>query len=75
MAENIATVHLSDVRADRKMCLPGKGLFDFETLLKRLKDVGFDGALIVEAYKNDYQEIQELKESCDFLKEILYKIK
>ncbi|MBO5362848.1 MAG: sugar phosphate isomerase/epimerase [Clostridia bacterium] len=74
MAENIATVHLSDVREDGKMCLPGKGFFDFETLLKRLRDVGFNGALIVEAYKNDYQEIQELKESCDFLKEILYKI-
>ena len=74
MGGNIATVHLSDVCEDGKMCLPGKGTFDFETLLKRLRDVGFDGALIVEAYKNDYKNVEELKESCDFLKEILYKM-
>ena len=73
MGENIATVHVSDVRADGKMCLPGQGAFDFETLFKRLQDVGFDGPLLIEAYQNDYKEISELKQACDFLKEILYK--
>ncbi len=74
MGENIATVHLSDITAEGKMCLPGKGVFDFERLIKQLKDVGFDGALLIEAYKDDYKEMQELQTSCDFLKEIVYKI-
>ncbi|MBQ8429552.1 MAG: sugar phosphate isomerase/epimerase [Clostridia bacterium] len=73
MGENIAYVHLSDINENGKMCLPGKGVFDFETLIKRLQDVGFDGALLIEAYKDDYCEISELKTSCDFLSEILYK--
>ena len=75
MGEDIVTVHLSDVSENGKMCLAGKGTFDFETLLKRLLDVGFDGPLLIEAYKDDYKNVEELKESCNFLQEILYKIK
>ena len=74
MGDRIATVHLSDVREDGKMCLPGQGVFDFETLLKRLKDVGCDAPLLLEAYQNDYNDVEELQKSCEFLQEILYKI-
>ena len=74
MGENLAYAHISDVQENGKMCLPGKGVFDFETLVKRLQDVGFDGALLIEAYKDNYGEISELKASCDFLNEILYKL-
>lgn len=74
MGRDIATVHLSDVDERGKMCLPGKGVFDFETLIKQLQDVGFDGALLIEAYKDDYDKIDELKHSCEALQEILYKL-
>ena len=56
-----------------KLCLPGKGMFDFDLLFKRLTDVGFDGALLVEAYSGDYQKEEELKTACDFLNEKIYK--
>ena len=46
---------------------------DFETLIKRLKDVDFHGALIIEAYAGDYQREEELKISCEKLQELLYK--
>ena len=72
MAGRIAYVHVSDYK-NGKMCLPGRGAFDFDTFIKRLRDTGFDGALIVEAYENDYQKVEELKESCDYLSEIAYK--
>lgn len=74
MGEHIATVHLSDIDEGGRMCLPGRGKTDFETLLKSLRDVGFDGPLLIEAYKDDYREIEELKRSCDYLREILYKM-
>ena len=74
MGENIAYAHISDVQANGKMCLPGQGVFDFETFVKRLQDVGFDGALLIEAYKDDYREIAELKASCEYVREILYKL-
>lgn len=74
MQGKITHVHLSDIDQNGKMCLPGKGRYDFETLFKMLKDNGFDGALLVEAYKGDYEQVEELKEACDFLQEIVYKI-
>ncbi|HIY97165.1 MAG TPA: sugar phosphate isomerase/epimerase [Candidatus Borkfalkia excrementigallinarum] len=74
MEGSIAHVHLSDVDGRGKICLPGRGIFDFEECLRRLKDAGFDGALIVEVYPKDYGEYAELKRSCEFLDEIIYKI-
>ncbi len=75
MGADIATVHLSDVTSEGKMCLPGKGCFDFGTLFKRLLDVGYDGPLLIEAYKDDYRTVEELKNACEYLQEILYKTK
>ena len=74
MGNDIVTVHLSDVGIDGKMCLPGKGTTDFVDLFSRLKDVGFDGALIIEAYQSDYKDYPELFASLDFIKEKAYKI-
>ena len=73
MGEKLAYVHLSDIDEKGKLCLPGKGIFDFDLLLKRLNDTGFDGALLIEAYSGDYQKEEELKTACDFLKEKIYK--
>lgn len=72
MGERLAYVHISDWK-DGKMCLPGKGDFDFVTLIKRLQDVGFDGALIIEPYNNDYKDPYELKISCEYLQELIDK--
>ena len=73
MGERLAYAHLSDFNEQGKMCLPGQGTFDFDTLVKRLKDVGFDGALLIEVYNGDYQDVAELKFACQYLDEILYK--
>ena len=73
MGNKLAYAHLSDVDEKGKICLPGKGTFDFETLIKRLMDVGFDGTLLIEVYAGDYDKEEELKHSLDYLNEILYK--
>ncbi len=73
MNDRLAYVHLSDIDEQGKMCLPGCGVFDFDTLILRLKDIGFDGALLVEVYADDYREEIQLKRACDFLNERLYK--
>lgn len=69
MGENINTVHLSDVNNNGKICLPGKGIFDFDDLFKRLSDFGFNGSMLIEVYNGDYGEIEELKESLLFLED------
>lgn len=73
MGERLAYVHVSDIDDRGNMCLPGKGVFDFDALLSRLLDVGFCGNFYIEAYNKDYKDENELKTSCDFLNELLYK--
>ena len=53
---------------------PGRGIFDFEECLRRLKDAGFDGAAIIEVYPDNYKEYAELKRACDYIDELIYKI-
>lgn len=70
MAGSIATVHVSDTDERGRMCLPGRGRTDFRELFARLKDAGFDGAVLIEAYKDDFGSVRELRESADYLSEI-----
>ena len=74
MEGSISHVHLSDVDERGRICLPGKGIFCFEECFRRLKDAGFDGAALIEVYAGDYGEYAELKQACDYLDEIIYKI-
>ncbi len=74
MEGSISHVHLSDVDERGRICLPGKGIFGFEECFRRLKDAGFDGAALIEVYAGDYGGYGELKESCDYLDELIYKI-
>ena len=73
MGESLAYAHISDVDERGNMCLPGKGEFDFDTMIKRLQDVGFDGNLLIEVYKENYKDETELKSACDYVEELLYK--
>ncbi len=67
MGERLAYVHILDVDERGKNCLPGQGRFDFKTLIRRLKDVGFNGALLIEAYAGDYKDEKELKDAYEYM--------
>lgn len=69
MGSRISHVHVSDVDAEGRMCLPGRGAFDFDELFRRLADVGFRGPVLIENYGRDYKELKEIKDSLDFLSE------
>ncbi|MGN0817760.1 MAG: sugar phosphate isomerase/epimerase family protein [Candidatus Coproplasma sp.] len=74
MSGAIAYAHFSDVDENGKMCLPGKGIYNFTEIISQLKGEGFDGNILIEVYSGDYGEIAELKESADYLSEIIYKL-
>ena len=73
MAGNLTHVHISDVDENGKIRLPGHGCFGFDELVCRLSDVGFDGPLIIEVYKDSYAHESHLKPSLDYMNELLYK--
>ena len=73
MGESLATVHVSDVTAEGKMCLPGQGVFEFAELFARLRDISFDGAVLIENYARDYGEPDELRRSFEYLADLAAK--
>lgn len=70
----ISHVHLSDVDENGKMCLPGKGIYDFTEIFKRLQGAGFNGPAVIEVYGGDYGDYSEIARSAEYLKEIIYKL-
>ena len=73
MEGSISLVRLSDIDKDGKVCLPGKGINNFAEILKRLKGAGFDRTVLIDT--QNFGDLSELKQSLDFLNEIVYKIK
>lgn len=69
MGGSISHVHVSDLDDTGKMCLPGRGTFDFDGLFIRLRDVGFTGPVIIENYAGDYGGFGELKAAYEYLAE------
>ena len=69
MGESLEHIHVSDVDENGKMCLPGRGTFNFDELFLRLRDVGFDGPVLIENYQNDYAGLEELRVSYEFIAE------
>ena len=75
LSDSIVHCHLSDGDESRD-CLPvGKGKFDFTTFARKMFSHGYNGAFIVELYRDNYGEFEELKNSVDVLSEIVDKIK
>ena len=71
MAGAIAYAHVSDVDENGATCLPGKGIYDWKEIFKRLKGAGFDGVVLIENYRGDFTNAEEIAESAEYLKEIL----
>jgi len=71
MKGDVVTVHVSDVNAEGKLCLPGRGTFDFKELFKRLDGYGFDGSVLIEVYKENYDRESELFDSLDYLRSLI----
>ena len=68
---SLSHVHVSDVTAEGRMCLPGQGVTDFPLLLKRLRGVGFDGPLFIENYSCDFGKEEELRASYEWLGNVI----
>ncbi len=70
MGNSINTVHLSDHDEKGRILLPGKGKFDFRELFNRLNDVGFNGNMLIEVYKESFSDYDEVVESLEYLRNL-----
>ena len=56
-------VHLNDHTGEHSCLPPGEGNFDFVRLFSRLRQLGFDGAGVIEVYRGDFEQPEELMTS------------
>ncbi len=71
LGSSVIHCHVSDCD-DEHDCLPiGKGSFDFRALHERLSAFGYDGSYIVELYRHNYSDLDELVGSAQQLSDIL----
>jgi len=73
MSDRLCNVHVCDWREDGSLCLPGEGIFDFDTLFDALKKVEYDGPVIMEPYYKLIGSDEALECSIAFMKEKMKK--
>lgn len=75
MAGRLANVHICGIEGvggDNYTCLPQRSTFNFEKLAQRLRDMNYTGPVTLEVYPGDFENIEELKESTDFMESVFY---
>ena len=73
MGDRLANVHVCDWDAEKKLCLPGEGMADFDALFASLDRVGYDGSVIMEPYANLIPDEDALQRSALWLAEKMAK--
>lgn len=71
--EDLYNLHLNDHNEEFSCLLPGKGNFDFESLFKEVTRLGYQGPGIIEVYKENYENIEELTKSKKLLERLSHK--
>ena len=71
MGDRIRTVHVCDYDDSGRLCAPGRGSFDFKRLFGLLRDHGVDCPILMELYSGDYESLDELTRSFDYLNNLL----
>jgi len=65
--KQIAQVHISDCLGEKDCLAPGCGTYDFKKLVSALNEAGYDESAVIELYRQNYGEPEELKTALDFL--------
>jgi sugar phosphate isomerase/epimerase len=67
MGNSLVNVHICDYDENGKLCMPGRGIFDFKKFFYKLEDTGYDGPIIIELYPDAYKTFDEIKYCVDYL--------
>ncbi len=70
MGKRLANVHVNDFSPGNMCLLPGRGQVDYRNLFKMLAQAGYKGPLIIEVYRNNFSDYDELVRARSFLKDM-----
>lgn len=74
IGEKVRHVHMSDNSEKGDCLLMGRGRFDYRTFLSKLKEKGFDGAVILELYRSNFSTISDLVSSYNIIENAINRI-
>lgn len=74
LGNRIIHVHMSDNNSSADCLVPGTGTFDIYGFLRFLDSRGFDGTVMTELYRKNFQDVYELAESYRYIESIINKI-
>ncbi|MEE1056078.1 MAG: sugar phosphate isomerase/epimerase [Acutalibacteraceae bacterium] len=67
MGDRIIHLHINDNDFDNDCLLPGKGIMDYEKLLRVMRQQGFSGKAVIEVYRKNFKSIEDIVKSCNYL--------
>ncbi len=67
LGDKILQVHISDCLGQEKCLAPGAGEYDFRKLFDALNDVGYNESVIIELYRRNFGDTEELKKAKVYL--------
>lgn len=70
LGEKIAQVHLSDGAPGHDCLAPGAGEYDFKKLFAALKSHGYDNTAVIELYRDNFKDDEDIGASLKYLKSI-----
>lgn len=71
LGDKIYQVHISDAAEDRDCLAPGAGRYDFRRLFDALALAGYNESALIELYRHNYGEPEELKTAKAYLEKLL----
>ncbi len=71
LGDKIYQVHISDALEGKDCLAPGTGEYDFKKLFDALASVGYDESTLIELYRHNYGEPDELKTAKSYLEKLL----
>lgn len=71
LGDKIYQVHISDADEGRDCLAPGAGRYDFRRLFDALASAGYNESALIELYRHNYGEPEELKTAKSYLENLL----
>lgn len=68
MGERLEHIHISDFNTNKNCLLPGRGCMDYPKFFHTLQEINYHGDMIIEVYRNSFQDLSELTEAANFLR-------
>ncbi len=71
MGERLVHVHINDNKPGADCLLPGRGVMDFRALKSQMAQFGYDGDFIIEVYRRNFVNLDELVCSKRFIETLI----